>query len=342
MPLSVTVGTADLGVRRMKKLTMLALSILPISACVTPPGNITASYVNPASYRTLACNEIEREHTRVSTQESDLSNQQSANFAADTAMLTVGLTVFWPALLLMPVTRDHRHEIARMRGERDAMEIARTDQCSGAVTARIADPAPVSFMMAGSTTASPELVAPAVIVAGPRAWEFRCPVPGIVVAYSNQIVVTSGGPDGTDPRVCHSRVGSFPVRRLYGLVDVNGYGIQEYRSGLAPIYASAPSVPSGRESTFGTFRTLLNGVTNSFTERWRVIGEEDVQIAAGSYRAVVMEHRVEGIGSNYHLSTTRLWIDTSLGVLLKSTIAIERGTSLDRAYEAVRIEQARS
>lgn len=54
----------------------------------------------------------------------------------DTALLTVGLVVFWPALLLMPATTDRKHEIAQMRGEKEALERATGRQCaSGPVIA---------------------------------------------------------------------------------------------------------------------------------------------------------------------------------------------------------------
>jgi hypothetical protein len=45
-------------------------------------------------------------------------------------MLTVGLIIFWPALIGMAATTDRREELARLRGEYEAVEASmREKQC---------------------------------------------------------------------------------------------------------------------------------------------------------------------------------------------------------------------
>jgi hypothetical protein len=117
----------------------LALVMLTTAACVTHPGNITATYVNPSQYRAMECAGIEGELQRVTAREAELTDRQHNNFVADTALLTVGVVVFWPALLAMPMQKDHRHEIAQVRGETEALERARA-RCSAAP--RMAEAAP--------------------------------------------------------------------------------------------------------------------------------------------------------------------------------------------------------
>jgi hypothetical protein len=326
----------------MRKSYAGVAGLLLLSACVTHPSNITTSFVGHAQYRGMACAEIERELVRVSTQEADKSRIQGANFAADTAMLTVGLLVFWPALLAMPLTTDHRHEISRMRGEKEALERARDGQCSGAVTTQAVPTIPDSLSMSAAVAAGGVVAAPAPVVAVAPApvsrqpWPLGCPATGTVVFYSNNSTLTSEGRDRDDPRLCRVLLGANQQRLIYGLVNDNSYGSDNYRLGLGALHEPAGIIPTGRVSDFVAFRTMPNGLSQQFRERWSVGGEETIHTAAGEFRTVVVEQLLESQGGG-HQSTSRYWLDITTGVIVRKTVSLRAGTTQDNGYEAIRI-----
>ena len=128
----------------VRKVGLPLACLAMLSACVSNPANITAAYINHAQYTSLPCDEVQAELQRVSAREADLTTRQGHNFAADTFLLTAGLVVFWPALLLMPLTTDRKPEIAQMRGEKEALERAAVRQCS----TRMAQPATAATRLA--------------------------------------------------------------------------------------------------------------------------------------------------------------------------------------------------
>ena len=298
----------------------------------------------------MSCTDIEQELVRVSTQESDRSRVQGANFAADTAMLTVGLLVFWPALLAMPLTTDHRQDISRMRGEKEALERARDGQCSGSAPVQAgltqaAHVVPASLSVSAAIAVNGQATAPTVPVAAPvaipsgrlQAWPLACPPAGTVVFYSNNRSVTSEGRDRDDPRLCRVQSGAYPQRLIYGFIDQNSYGGDQYRAGLTALHEPAGIIPTGRVSDFVTFRTLANGTNQQFRERWSVGAEETIRVQAGEFRTVVVEQLVEGQGSNSHRSTNRYWLDQATGAIVRKTSSLQAGTGADGSYEAVRV-----
>lgn len=102
---------------------MLAGGVL-LSACATRPENITARYVSPSTYRAWNCAQLQEERIRLDGEVARIAKLQRENANADAALLTVGLIIFWPALIGMAATTDRREELGRLRGEHDAVQTA--------------------------------------------------------------------------------------------------------------------------------------------------------------------------------------------------------------------------
>lgn len=121
-----------------------------LSACATRPENITARYVSPNAYRAWACPQLTEERTRLDGEVARIANLQRENANADAALLTVGLIIFWPALIGMAATTDRREELGRLRGEYMAVETAMREQNCAVpppatpVPQPVAAPAPIS------------------------------------------------------------------------------------------------------------------------------------------------------------------------------------------------------
>ncbi len=131
-------------------LSLILAGTVLLSACATRPENITARYVSPTGYRAWTCPQLTEERLRLDGEVARVANLQRENANADAALLTVGLIIFWPALIGMAATTDRRDELGRMRGEYLAVETTMREQnCAlppptTPAPAPAAAPAPVS------------------------------------------------------------------------------------------------------------------------------------------------------------------------------------------------------
>ena len=108
----------------MKNITVVALGVaLTLSACATHPNNISASYVSPMNYANYTCPQLGEENRRVAAKVDELTANQRTRANNDTAAMTVGLLIFWPALFLL-ANGDQKEELSRLKGEYDAIQQA--------------------------------------------------------------------------------------------------------------------------------------------------------------------------------------------------------------------------
>lgn len=109
-------------------LSLMMAGGLLLSACATRPENIAARYVSPTTYRAWNCVQLQEERIRLDGEVARVANLQRENANADAALLTVGLVIFWPALIGMAATTDRREELGRLRGEHEAVHAALREQ----------------------------------------------------------------------------------------------------------------------------------------------------------------------------------------------------------------------
>ena len=111
-PLAVLAGIAQLG-------------------CASSPDSISARYVSPNMYQNWSCDQLVDEKTRLTSDVQRVSGLQRENANADVAMMTVGLIIFWPALIGLAATKDRKDELGRLKGEYDAVDLSiRSRQCT--------------------------------------------------------------------------------------------------------------------------------------------------------------------------------------------------------------------
>lgn len=112
----------------MKKV-ISGLLLLALTGCASKAQNISATYVSPLQYQSYSCPQIGDEIGRVSRKVMEVSGQQDTTASKDAVAMTVGLVLFWPALFFLP-GGEHKDELARLKGEYDALEgIAVTKEC---------------------------------------------------------------------------------------------------------------------------------------------------------------------------------------------------------------------
>jgi hypothetical protein len=94
-----------------------------IAGCATSPDKVSASYVSPMQYGSYDCDQIRGEMIRVSSRVKEVAGAQQRQARNDQIAVGVGLVLFWPALFFL-MSDDQKEELARMKGEYDALESA--------------------------------------------------------------------------------------------------------------------------------------------------------------------------------------------------------------------------
>lgn len=108
----------------MKKTGIMFLCLIVLLAgCATKSDKIGATYVSPLEYESYSCDQLKKELSRVSRRLTQISGQQDQLANGDAAVMAVGLILFWPALFAIDGDH-HKSEIARLKGEYDAIERA--------------------------------------------------------------------------------------------------------------------------------------------------------------------------------------------------------------------------
>jgi hypothetical protein len=95
-----------------------------IAACASSPDNITAAYVSPLQYQSFSCPQLREEATRVSSRAIQATGAQQSRATSDAVATGVSLVLFWPALFFIRGDGTNAAELARLRGEMEAVEQA--------------------------------------------------------------------------------------------------------------------------------------------------------------------------------------------------------------------------
>lgn len=107
----------------MRKSLSVALATVILASCTTHPDKIAATYVSPTRYASLECSQIDEEFREVQSRVNGLSGDQRRQNRNDKIATGVGIVVFWPALFFL-MSDDKKEEIAMLKGEYEALEVA--------------------------------------------------------------------------------------------------------------------------------------------------------------------------------------------------------------------------
>ena len=103
-------------------LVCVIVSTLALGGCATSSDKITASYVSPMQYENWNCRQLAEEAQRISHHAAAAAGAQDSQVTKDAVATTVGVIVFWPALFLIGGDKQTAAELARLKGEMDAIE----------------------------------------------------------------------------------------------------------------------------------------------------------------------------------------------------------------------------
>ena len=113
---------APAAARALRTLVCALVATSQVAACAKGPDSIDAKYVSPQQYQNWSCDQLAEEKIRLVKEVDRVGGLQRENANADVAMMTVGLIIFWPALIGLAATHDRKDELGRLKGEYDAVD----------------------------------------------------------------------------------------------------------------------------------------------------------------------------------------------------------------------------
>lgn len=101
-----------------------AVAAILLAGCASRSENITAAYVSPLTYDSYSCRQLGEEATRVSGRAAQAMGAQDSKATGDAVATGVGLILFWPAVFFIKGDGASAAEVARLKGEMEAIEQA--------------------------------------------------------------------------------------------------------------------------------------------------------------------------------------------------------------------------
>jgi hypothetical protein len=108
----------------MRKRVAAVVAVLALAGCAKEANQIGATYVSPITYETYTCPQLSEEAQRVSARAAQAAGVQDQKATNDKVAMGVGLIIFWPAVLFTKGNDENTAELARLRGQMDAIEQA--------------------------------------------------------------------------------------------------------------------------------------------------------------------------------------------------------------------------
>ena len=107
-----------------KIVVVLSAVSIAMTGCATSPDKIPAQSVSTIPYEQYNCKQVAADSDRVSRRVGELQSSLQKTASNDQAQMAVGMILFWPALFFLEGgDGPEAAEYARLKGERDALEI---------------------------------------------------------------------------------------------------------------------------------------------------------------------------------------------------------------------------
>lgn len=108
----------------MRPPIVMVIATLAVAACAKDANQVGATYVSPVTYDSYTCQQLAAEASRVSSRAAEATGVQDQKATNDKVAMGVGLIIFWPALLFTKGNDENTAELARLKGQMDAIEQA--------------------------------------------------------------------------------------------------------------------------------------------------------------------------------------------------------------------------
>ena len=95
---------------------------LALCGCASSSDKVAPAYVSPYVFDSLSCRQLAEEAQRLSSRAATLAGVQDQKRTQDAVATTVAVVVFWPAAFLVGGDNAQTAELAKVRGEMEAIE----------------------------------------------------------------------------------------------------------------------------------------------------------------------------------------------------------------------------
>ena len=106
----------------MRRGALVAVAALILASCASRSGDIAPSYVSPIQYDAYTCPQLAEEAQRVAAHAAGAAGAQDSQATKDAIATTAAIVVFWPAAFFIGGDKQNASELARLRGEMEAIE----------------------------------------------------------------------------------------------------------------------------------------------------------------------------------------------------------------------------
>jgi hypothetical protein len=120
---------------------MLMAGLVLVAGCASSADDIAPSYVSPIAYENYSCEQLAFEAQSVSSRAAQAAGVQNKARTSDAVVTTVGVVVFWPALFFLDGDGQQAAELARLKGQMEAIEQSSIRKNCGIEFQREAPPA---------------------------------------------------------------------------------------------------------------------------------------------------------------------------------------------------------
>jgi hypothetical protein len=110
------------GAYVMRTGLLSALSALALVGCATGSDKIAPSYVSPMQYDAYNCRQLAEEAQRISAHASAAAGAQDSQVTKDAVATTAAIIIFWPAAFFVQGDKQNAAELARLKGQMEAIE----------------------------------------------------------------------------------------------------------------------------------------------------------------------------------------------------------------------------
>lgn len=100
----------------------LCATLLSVAGCASSAKSVQPAYVSPMMYESYTCEQLVAESQRIQHRVSAVSGQVDDRASGDRVKMGVGLVLFWPTLFFLKGDGPEAQELARLRGEFEAIE----------------------------------------------------------------------------------------------------------------------------------------------------------------------------------------------------------------------------
>ncbi len=97
---------------------------ITLTGCATASTEVAPSYVSPLQYQSYSCQQLSAEAARISGRAAEVAGVQDAKRTDDQIAVGVSAVVFWPALFFLKGDGASAAELARLKGEYEALQKA--------------------------------------------------------------------------------------------------------------------------------------------------------------------------------------------------------------------------